>query len=61
MQRDTFIELWRLAGRFPESSVKGIPMEDFFNDERTEDDLWFREFVPGVRDLGNSKIVGRSC
>lgn len=49
MQRDTFIELWRLANRFPESSVKRIPMEEFFDEERTEDDLWFKDFVPDVR------------
>ncbi|CAG9945489.1 unnamed protein product [Clonostachys rosea f. rosea IK726] len=49
-QRDTFSELWRLASRFPESSVKKITMEEFFNGERTGDDLWFREFVPDVCD-----------
>lgn len=57
MQRDTFIELWRLAGRFPESSVKRIPIEDFFDEERTEDDLWFKDFVPGVRNPENVKAV----
>lgn len=48
MQRDTFAELWRLAIRFPESSVKRIPMEEFFDDERTAEDLWYKDFVPGV-------------
>lgn len=48
MQHETFAELWRLAIRFPESSVKRIPMEEFFDDERTVEDLWYREFVPDV-------------
>ncbi|KAF4945779.1 hypothetical protein FSARC_14362 [Fusarium sarcochroum] len=44
MQRDTFAEMWRLAIRHPESSVKTLPMEEFFNEERTEDDLWYKDF-----------------
>ncbi|EXL71840.1 hypothetical protein FOPG_12538 [Fusarium oxysporum f. sp. conglutinans race 2 54008] len=56
MQRDTFIELWRLANRFPESSVKRIPMEEFFDEERTEDDLWFKDFVPDFRLLEKEEL-----
>jgi hypothetical protein len=48
MQRDAFAELWRLAARYPESSVQKIPMEEVFDQERTDDDLWYREFVPDV-------------
>ena len=48
MQRDTFAELWRLAIRFPESSVKKIPMEEFFDNDRTDDDLWYKDYVPNV-------------
>ncbi|KAF5639630.1 d-amino-acid oxidase [Fusarium sp. NRRL 52700] len=56
MQRDTFIELWRLASRYPESSVKKIPMEEFFDKERTEDDLWFKDFVPDFRLLTEEEL-----
>ncbi|KAF5970008.1 d-amino-acid oxidase [Fusarium bulbicola] len=56
MQRDTFIELWRLARRYPESSVKTIPMEEFFDKERTEDDLWFKDFVPDFRLLTEEEL-----
>ncbi|KAK7212433.1 hypothetical protein V2G26_019611 [Clonostachys chloroleuca] len=55
-QRDTFSDLWRLASRFPESSAKKITMEEFFNGERTGDDLWFREFVPDFRFLANDEF-----
>jgi hypothetical protein len=39
MQRDAFTELWRLATRCPESSVRKTPMEEVFDQERTDDDL----------------------
>lgn len=48
MQRDAFAEFWRLTTTYPESSVKTIPMEEVFDQERTNDDLWYREFVPDV-------------
>ncbi|KAF5598379.1 d-amino-acid oxidase [Fusarium pseudocircinatum] len=56
MQRDTFIELWSLASRYPESSVKMIPMEEFFDKKRTEDDLWFKDFVPDFRLLTEEEL-----
>lgn len=48
MQRDAFTELWRLATRCPEPNVRKIPMEEVFDQERTDDDLWYWEFVPNV-------------
>lgn len=48
MQRDAFAELWRLTTRCPESSVKKIPMEEVYDQERTDDDLWYKEFVSDV-------------
>jgi hypothetical protein len=50
MQRDTFDELRRLAIRYPESSVKMIPMEEFFDVERTDEDLWYKDYVPNVHE-----------
>lgn len=60
MQRDTFAELWRLAIRFPESSVKRIRMEEFFDDERTAEDFWYKDFVPDVLEAALLKCL-RSC
>ena len=48
MQMDAFTELWRLAIRHPESGVKRLPMEEFYDNERSDDDLWFKDFIPGV-------------
>ncbi|KAJ4184918.1 hypothetical protein NW755_008832 [Fusarium falciforme] len=48
MQMDAFTELWRLAIRHPESSVKRLPMEEFYDNERSDDDFWFKDFIPGV-------------
>lgn len=48
MQRDTFTELWNMAIRFPESSVKRITHEEYFDEERTADDFWYQSFVPDV-------------
>ncbi|CAJ0547265.1 Ff.00g018920.m01.CDS01 [Fusarium sp. VM40] len=56
MQRDAFTELWRLATRCPESSVRKIPMEELFDQERTDDDLWYREFVPNFRFLSKREL-----
>ncbi|KAM0217446.1 hypothetical protein ACHAQD_007425 [Fusarium lateritium] len=56
MQRDSFAELWRLATRYPESSIKKIPMEEVFDQERTDDDLWYREFVTDFRFLSKEEL-----
>ncbi|KAJ5130884.1 uncharacterized protein N7515_006923 [Penicillium bovifimosum] len=56
MQRDAFRELWRIANSFPESSVKKIPMEKFFDEERTADDLWFSDYVPNFRFLPKDQL-----
>ncbi|KAJ5817471.1 hypothetical protein N7447_009704 [Penicillium robsamsonii] len=56
MQRDTFAELWRLAIRYPESSVKMIPMEEFFEVERTDEDLWYKDYVPNFRFLPKDQL-----
>ncbi|KAF4462797.1 D-amino-acid oxidase [Fusarium albosuccineum] len=56
MQLDSFAELWRLAARFPESSVKRIPMEDFFDDERNTEEIWWKDFMPGFRLLPKDQL-----
>ncbi|KAG7405346.1 hypothetical protein LZL87_009039 [Fusarium oxysporum] len=33
-----------------------IPMEEFFDEERTEDDLWFKDFVPDFRLLSRDEL-----
>jgi hypothetical protein len=50
--------------------VRKTPMEEVFDQERTDDDLWYREFVPNVstrlrrrlwswQDLGSFPFKGR--
>ncbi|KAM0427836.1 hypothetical protein ACHAPT_007293 [Fusarium lateritium] len=56
MQKDTFAELWRLAIRYPESGVKRLPMEEFYDEERSDDDLWFKDFIPGFRFLPKDQL-----
>ncbi|RTE70458.1 hypothetical protein BHE90_015156 [Fusarium euwallaceae] len=56
MQMDAFTELWRLAIRHPESSVKRLPMEEFYDNERSDDDLWFKDFMPGFRFLPKDRL-----
>ncbi|CAG8272419.1 unnamed protein product [Penicillium salamii] len=56
MQRDTFAVLWRLAIRHPESSVKMIPMEEIFDDERTDDDLWYKDYMPNFQFLPKDRL-----
>ncbi|KAJ5514605.1 hypothetical protein N7463_004157 [Penicillium fimorum] len=56
MQRNTFAELWRLAIRFPESSVKTLPMENIFDDERIADDFWYSDYVPNFRFLPKDQL-----
>ncbi|KAM6536414.1 hypothetical protein FALCPG4_002422 [Fusarium falciforme] len=56
MQMDAFTELWRLAIRHPESSVKRLPMEEFYDNERSDDDFWFKDFIPGFRFLPKDQL-----
>ncbi|KAJ5551395.1 hypothetical protein N7535_000655 [Penicillium sp. DV-2018c] len=56
VQRNAFAELSRLASRFPESSVKRIPMEQFYNEDETAIDLWFRDYVPNFRILPKDQL-----
>lgn len=48
MQRDAFSELWRMANT-KGSGVQKITLEEYFDDDRTADDFWFKEFTPNVR------------
>ncbi|OJJ08939.1 hypothetical protein ASPVEDRAFT_77504 [Aspergillus versicolor CBS 583.65] len=47
MQLDAFAELWRWSDAHPESSIKKIPIEDF-HDDKTEDDIWWKDYMPDV-------------
>ncbi len=51
MQLDAFAELWRWSDAYPESSIKKIPIEDF-HDDKTEDDIWWKEYMPEVSSQG---------
>lgn len=48
MQLDAFAELWRWSIAYPESSIKQITIEDF-HDDKTEEDIWWKDYMPQVR------------
>ena len=50
MQLEAFAELWRLSIEHPESSVKRILIEDF-HDNKTEDEVWWKDYMPEVSPL----------
>jgi hypothetical protein len=48
MQLRSFSELWDMSFLYPESSLRRITAEDVFNDNRSEDDIWWKDFMPEV-------------
>jgi len=48
MQLCSFYELWDMSLLYPESSLRRITAEDVFNDDRSEDGIWWRDFMPEV-------------
>ncbi|KAF5013787.1 hypothetical protein FDECE_205 [Fusarium decemcellulare] len=55
-QRDAFAELWRLCIRHPESSIKTIPLEEVFEDDRSDADIWWKDLMPGFRELPKDEL-----
>lgn len=56
MQLDAFAELWRWSFTYPDSSIRRITIEDF-HDDKTEDDIWWKDFMPEVTFLMEFKWV----
>jgi D-amino-acid oxidase len=54
MQEETFREFWKWSQLYPESSIRRITIEDFFDDEDT--DIWWKVWVPEVK-LPQSRIL----
>lgn len=48
MQLDAYAELLRWSTIFPESSIKRITLDDVYDEEKTEKDIWWKDFVPDV-------------
>ena len=48
MQLDAFAELWRMSIRNPESSIKHMTINEVYNEVKTEDDIWWKDYVPEV-------------
>lgn len=50
MQLRSFSELWKLSFQYPgpESGIRRIVLEDIFDDDRTESDIWWQKFMPEV-------------
>jgi D-amino-acid oxidase len=55
MQLDSFAVLWSLALSNPESSIKRIEMLDF-HDDKSIDDIWYREKMPEFRVLPETEL-----
>jgi D-amino-acid oxidase len=55
MQLDSFAVLWSLAMSNPESSIKRIEMLDF-HDDKSIDEIWYREKMPGFRVLPENEL-----
>lgn len=49
MQLDAFAELLRWSTAYPESSIKRITLNDIFDEEKTETEIWWKDYVPDVR------------
>ena len=48
MQLRSFSELWSMSFQDPKSGLKRVTMEDIFDDDRSEDDIWWKKFMPQV-------------
>ena len=52
MQLDAFAELWRWSFSYPDSSIRRVTIEDF-HDDKTEEDIWWKDFMPEVSFLSH--------
>lgn len=48
MQLRSFSELWKMSFQHPEAGIRQITIEDVFDDDRTESDIWWQKFMPEV-------------
>ncbi|KAJ5403439.1 hypothetical protein N7509_003310 [Penicillium cosmopolitanum] len=58
MQLRSFSELWKLSFQYPgpESGIRRIVLEDIFDDDRTESDIWWQKFMPEFQFLSSDKL-----
>ncbi|KAF9890101.1 hypothetical protein FE257_006262 [Aspergillus nanangensis] len=42
MQLDSFTELWRWGEAYPESSIRRVRMEDFYDDDKNPEEVWWK-------------------
>ncbi|KAJ5085915.1 hypothetical protein N7532_010686 [Penicillium argentinense] len=57
MQLRSFSELWNMNARHPDSGIKRITLEDIFDDDRSEDDIWWKNFMPEILILGQFRFI----
>ncbi|KAL1603804.1 hypothetical protein SLS60_005395 [Paraconiothyrium brasiliense] len=48
MQLDAFAELWRLSDTSPASGIKKMTINDAFDEEKEDGDIWWKDHVPDV-------------
>jgi len=60
MQLEAFAELWRLSIEHPESSVKRCLIEDF-HDHKTEDEIWWKDYMPEVSPIACVNDASVKC
>jgi len=49
MQLRSFSELWKMSAQCFDSGIQRLTIEDIFDDNRTESDIWWQKFMPEVR------------
>ncbi|PVH83163.1 nucleotide-binding domain-containing protein [Cadophora sp. DSE1049] len=59
MQRDCFKFYWDIANQETSNGVKLYPMTEYFDDETTESDLWYRSLMPDYRVLPASALPSK--
>jgi hypothetical protein len=48
MQLRSFSELWNMSAHHPDSGIKRITLDDIFDDDRSEENIWWKNFMPEV-------------
>ncbi|KAJ4345647.1 uncharacterized protein N0V89_011781 [Didymosphaeria variabile] len=62
MQLDAFVELWRLSDTCPGSGVKKMSINDVFDEEKGDRDVWWKDHVTEFRWLGKEELpLGAKC
>jgi hypothetical protein len=48
MQLRSYSEPWKMSFQYPEYGIRRIVLEDIFDDDCVESDVWWQKFMPEV-------------